>query len=215
MTKLLTDREHQQQIDTKRIEKINGWLDWLDEVNREYEEIVLSRREETASETGVDPDPSVVICRHPPSARMGDLCLLCDNTGFARAREVEGEPVDPYLIDPPRSGYAVHRDESAAARRTASMERLNSEIARLQRDTRVRAGVEVPDDRVTALLRRVTALKRNHPTLRKIEWALGLMRRYDAPMYRRALARDEDALLLLSRVIRGRIDRRAERLDRA
>lgn len=196
----------QEALDTRRIAKIAGWLDWLDEVEREYAEIVLSRQEETASEAGVDPDPNVVLCRHPASARKGDLCLLCENTGFATTRDVPGgEPVDPYLVDPPRSGYAVKRDESAAAQRTSRMERLNSEISTLQRNVRIRAGVEVPDDRMTALLRRVQGTRRDHPTLRKVESALALLRHHDALLYARALGREPEALLLLSRLMPGRI----------
>lgn len=201
---LLSETERQQQIDTRRIAKISGWLDWLDDATREYAEIVLSRREETASEAGADPDPSVVICRHPLSARKGGLCLLCDNTGFASKREVEGEPVDPYLVDPPRSGFAVKQDESYAAQRTAAMERLNAEIATLQRNARIRAGAEAQDDAMTSLLRRVASTRRDHPTLRKVEWALGVLRRNDPSLYRRALERDEEVLLLMSRMLAGR-----------
>lgn len=193
----------------RRIAKIAGWLDWLQDVEREYAEIVLSRREETASEAGVDPDPTVVICRHPLSARKGGLCLLCDNTGFASTKDVlDGTPVDPYLVDPPRSGFAVRQDESFAAKRTAAMERLNAEIAKLQRNARIRAGAEAQDDAMTSLLRRVQGTRRDHPTLRKVEWALGVMRRYDATLYRRAWERDPEALALMSKMLGGRLPSR-------
>lgn len=198
----------EQQIIDRRVEKISGWLDWLDDAAREYAEIVLSRREETASEAGVDPEPSTVICRHPLSARMGGLCLLCDNTGFASTSEVlDGEPVDPYLVDPPRTGYAVRQDESYAAKRTAAMERLDAEISKLQRNARIRAGAEAQDDAMTSLLRRVAGTRRDHPTLRKVEWALGVLRRHGQGLHERALARDPEVLLLMSKMLQGRLQR--------
>lgn len=201
----LSNDEYDRLIEERRIAKIGSWLDWLEDVEREYAEIVLSRREETASEAGVDPDPTVVICRHPLSARLGGLCLLCDNTGFASTRDVlDGTPVDPYLVDPPRSGYAVRQDESYAARRTAAMERLNAEIAKLQRDARIRAGAEAQDDAMTSLLRRVQGTRRDHPTLRKVEWALGVLARHDKSLFRRALARDPEVLRLMGKMLAGR-----------
>jgi hypothetical protein len=130
----------------QRLANVSAWLDVIEDSARELEQEVLSRTSETASEAGADPDPRVVLCRHPASARMGRLCLLCDNTGFASAREVEGERVDPYLVDPPREVWAVRRDESDSARRARNAERLDAIIASLQRDARLRAGVEVRED---------------------------------------------------------------------
>lgn len=195
-------------LDERRIAKIESWLDWLDDAEREYEEIVLSRRSELASETGVDPDPLLRPCEHRDAWMRGGLCLACDNTGLRRATSKErdeGLAYDPYLINPPRSTFAVRRDESDAARRTANMERLNAAISTLQRDARIRAGAEVPDDAITSLLRRVQATRRDHPTLRKLEWALGVMRRLDESLYVRALHRDHHALRLLGRMISGRL----------
>lgn len=197
----------EEELDARRVAKVAGWLDWLENAEREYASIILSRREETASEAGVDPDPGVVICRHPAAARMGDLCLVCDNTGFASSKVMEGEPVDPYLVDPPRTGFAVRQDESYAAQRTAGMERLNAEISKLQRNVRIRAGAEVEDDAMTSLLRRVQGTRRDHPTLRKVEAALALMAQREPTMYRRAWERDPEALRLLSKLLIGRLQK--------
>jgi hypothetical protein len=196
----------------RRIAKIESWLDWLEGAEREFEEIVLSRASELASETGADPDPRLRPCEHRPEWMRGGLCLACDNSGLRRATDkerAEGLAYDPYFIDPPRSTFAVTRDESEAARHTANLARLDSQIAQLQANARIRAGVEVPDDRMTALLRKVAGTRRNHPTLRKLEWALGAIRRQSIDLYVRAWARDPEVLELVSRMVRGRIDRAA------
>ena len=200
----------EQVLHDRRIAKIESWLDWLQDAEREFEEIVLSRASELASETGADPDPRLRPCEHRVEWMRGGLCLACDNTGLRRATEkerLEGLAYDPYFIDPPRSTYAVVRDESEAARRTAAMERLNTEIAKLQANARIRAGVEVPDDRMTALMRRVASTRRDHPSLRKLEWALSVLGRQDKRLAARAWARDPAVLELISKLIRGRIDR--------
>ena len=186
----------------QRLANVSAWLDVIEDSARELEQEVLSRTSETASEAGADPDPRVVLCRHPASARMGRLCLLCDNTGFASAREVEGERVDPYLVDPPREVWAVRRDESDSARRARNAERLDAIIASLQRDARLRAGVEVREDE----LRYVRVISRIERGLgRTGQKILAVLESLPPGLRRSVLQRDEIALAVLASVVPGRI----------
>ena len=184
----------------QRVEKIEAWLGVIENSARELELEVLSRPSETASEAGADPDPRVVICRHPASARMGRLCLLCDNTGFARASEVEAEPVDPYLVDPPREVWAVKRDESDSARRARNAERLDAIIASLQRDARLRAGAEVRE----GALRSVRLISRVERDLgRDGRKVLRVLEQLSPPGRMAVLSRHPLALDLFARLVPG------------
>lgn len=200
MTRISEEERHAQ-----RVENVRAWLSVIEESARELELEVLSRPSETASETGVDPDPRLRPCEHRTEWVWGRLCLACDNTGFRRATDQEkreGLAYDLYLLDPPRETYAVRRDESESARRARDAERLDTIIASLQRDARLRAGAEVREEALRGV-RIVERLDRQlGRTGRKVLAALESF----APTVRRlVLERDEKALTLLAATIPGRI----------
>lgn len=133
---------------------------------------------------------------------MGRLCLLCDNTGFARASEVEGEHVDPYLVDPPREVWAVRRDESDSARRARNAERLDAIIASLQRDARLRAGAEVHE----GPLRSVRLVSRFEQGLgRSGRRVLRTLEQLSPPGRMAVLSRHPRALDLFARLVPGEL----------
>lgn len=192
-----------------RLEKIAAWLDWLDDVSERYEEIVISRAEETASLSGFDREPRYVVCRHPRKAMLGRLCLICNNTGFASKRDIpDGEPVDPYSLDTPKSATGIRTDQSPAGIRAAHMERLNAAIAALQRDSRLRAGAESQENQSMRLVRLVESTHHSHPILRRLVAALGYLRQRHPSLYRAAVAREYRGLMALEVLLPGRLPSR-------
>ncbi len=137
---------HANQIEG-RVEKIEGWLLFLDRVYGE----LISRPEETPAPPGFDAGPRTRPCEHRPAWRRGNLCLGCDNTGWrGLARGEEG--LDPYRADITTRFAVVESSSSRAARLGAY---LDDKIEKLRRDTRIRLGVEVPEGRDLAAIRRV------------------------------------------------------------
>lgn len=181
---------------------MRAWLDVIDEAALDLEREILSRRSETASETGTDPDPDLVVCRHPAANRRGRLCLSCENTGFVKAKLADGEPVDPYLIDPP-SRYGVVRDQSEASRRARDLAQLDAAIDSLERAARVREGRDVQEGETRAIRMMATASRSLGRDGRKVLAAVTWIKRSDPGTYRGILERDEVALGHLALVIHG------------
>lgn len=201
MTRITEEERHAQ-----RVANVQAWLAVIEDSMRELELEVLSRSSETASEAGADPDPRLRPCEHRAEWYRGRLCLACDNTGLrpATAKERnEGMAVDPYLLDPPkRDTYAVRRDESTAARRARDGERLDAIIASLQRDSRLRAGVEVREGELR-YVRMVDRIERQlGRTGRKI---LGVLESLPSDLRSDVLRREEHALALFASRIPGRL----------
>lgn len=192
-----------EECEEQRVEKVSAWLDVLVQSARELELEVLSRASETASEAGTDPDPRLRPCEHRSQWMRGRLCLACDNTGLRPATKQErheGLSIDPYLLDRPRSIVTVKRDESQSARRARDAERLDAIIATLQRNVRLRAGVEVTE----GALRSVRIIEQIEQRLgrdgRKI---LRVLERLSPPVRLAVLRRDPRALRHFARLVPG------------
>lgn len=200
MTKLTEEERHAQ-----RVENVAAWLDVIAQSARELELEVLSRQSETASEAGTDPDPRLRPCEHRTEWMRGRLCLACDNTGLrpaTRQERNEGLAFDPYLLDRPRSVVTVKRDESQAARRARDGERLDAIIASLQRDARLRAGVEVREGALRSV-RVIASMERGlGRTGRKI---LSVLESLPEDVRRAAIRGDERALSILAALVPGRV----------
>jgi hypothetical protein len=193
---------------SKRRTKVAEWIDVLEETARELELELLSRRSETASEAGADPDPRLRPCEHRTEWHRGRLCLACDNTGLRPATSKEredGMAFDPYLLTPPRAGYAVTRDQSEAALRARDLEQLSSAIEVLERNARIREGQEVHEGELAAV-RLLDRLERGlGRDGRKVAQALGRLQIVSSGLYRLALARDDRALDLLAQLVPGKL----------
>jgi hypothetical protein len=201
----VTDADRDAARFARRVERVTAWLNLIEDAARELELEVLSRSAETASEAGTDPDPRLRPCEHRPAWMRGRLCLACDNTGLrpaTRQEREEGLAYDPYILNPPRTGFAVRRDESAAAKRTRDGERIDALIASLQRDARIRAGVEVREGPLR-VLRAVERITRSlGPYGRRV---LEGLERLPPSLRRSALAREEEGLRALAESTRGRL----------
>jgi hypothetical protein len=206
----MTTDEKRATAEARRTQNVLAWLAVIEESARDLELELLSRRSETASETGTDPEPDKVLCRHPAVNRRGRLCLSCMNTGFVlddngAAADVDGLKLDPYLIDPPRDTYAVVRDQSDSARRARDLAQLDSAIESLERAARQREGLDVEEGeaRILRVIGAVWhALGRDG---RKVLTALLRLRETSPTAYRRVLARDDAAVALLAATVRGRL----------
>lgn len=188
--------------------RVSEWIDVLEENARELELELLSRRSETASEAGADPDPRLRPCEHRSEWQRGRLCLACDNTGLrpATAKEREdGMAFDPYLLSPPRERYAVTRDQSEAAVRARNLEQLSAAIEVLERNARIRDGLEVHEGELShvRLLDRLEAqLGRDG---QKVARVLDFLQRKSPLLYRSALSRNELGLTVVALLVPGRL----------
>jgi hypothetical protein len=181
----------------RRAERISAWLEVYNEA---YEELI-SRPEETASITGFDHAPHSKPCEHRLAWMMGNLCLACDNTGWRPLAKGE-VGVDPYAADI-SGGVTVVRDESPAVQQAREAERLTASIAALERNARIRAGLEVREDRD---LRNVRIVSRRPRILRKIGHGLEVLRTRHPGLYAQVPHRTQAAMLALAMLVPGRID---------
>jgi hypothetical protein len=141
-----------------RAQKLVGWFEWLearearyiDLISRDERHLWCKRRRvtgEDARASGFDDRPDERPCEHRPEWQHGKLCLACDNTGWRLATDKEradGMAVDRYAADVVPG--AVRVIESTSSRRAREGERIDSIIAGLKRDARIRAGAEVVED---------------------------------------------------------------------
>lgn len=181
-----------------RAEKIAGWLVYLDEL---YEGL-LSRPTETASVSGFDATPRARPCECRAVWRHGRLCLACDNTGWrplTRQEREESLGVDPYSAAI-SAGVTIVKDESPSARKARDAERLDSVLAALQRNARIRAGLDVTEGRDSRTFRLVS---RKDATLDRILVGLEQLKSRRRDLYEDAHAR----VLALALIVPGRIER--------
>lgn len=197
-----------EEFQRQRVAKVAAWIDVLEESARELELELLSRRSETASEAGVDPDPRLRPCEHRAEWRRGRLCLACDNTGLrpaTKGERAEDMAFDPYLLNPPRERYGVTRDQSDSARRARDLEQLSVAIETLERNARIREGTETHEGPL-ATVRMMDGLEhRLGRDGRKVARALDFLRRSYPLQYRQALDRHPVGLALVAGLIPGRI----------
>lgn len=184
----------------RRVSRIRGWLVYRDEMYA----VLLSRKSETASESGWDESPRERPCECRSEWRRGNLCLLCDNTRMRPCWHGE-EGIDPYAlgVKAVKGGFTAKSagDESVAQKRSASMERLNTELQALERDEAIRDGREAPEDSMLVKIREVSKKPRS---LVKIEKTLHRMRA-DEPVLFSTLPRGQEALEWVARETPGRI----------
>jgi hypothetical protein len=138
-------RMHENQLDG-RVSKIEGWLAYLESVYAE----LISRPSESPAPPGFDAGPRTRPCEHRPVWRRGRLCLACDNTGWRPIAKGE-EGIDPYTTDIKTRFAVVESDSSRKARLGAY---LDDRIEALRRSQRIQLGVEVPEGRDLAAVRR-------------------------------------------------------------
>lgn len=158
----------------ERVQRLTEWWPIL----WESYEVLISRSEETSSVAGFDDSPRKRPCECLARWRYGKLCLACDNTGW---RKVVGdeEGVDPYSAQLSR-GVTIVKDESPSARRAREAERNDQILAGLERDARVRAGLEAMED---TPLRQFRSVTRKPFTARRILRAVELLRVTDSVAY--------------------------------
>lgn len=130
-----------------RVAKIEEWMTFLDGVYAE----LISRSEETPAPPGFDAKPRSRPCEHRGAWRRGRLCLACDNSGWRPLAPGE-EGIDPYRADI-KTRFAVQESESSKQARVWAY--IDDKIEALRRDKRIRLGVEVPEGRNLADVRRV------------------------------------------------------------
>lgn len=161
--------------------------DWLDLIESNYAQ-VISRREETASLAGFDPEPNERPCEHALAYRRRKLCLACGNSGWRKltsderkadqlARE-QGKPreewfgVDRYGAQV-SAGVTIVKDESPAVKKARASEQLDVMIDALRRNERIREGLEPTEDRALHDLRIVSRQPR---VMRRIQRGLDVLR---------------------------------------
>ncbi len=139
----LTDEKRRDKVNEKA-DIIQEWLEWIEE---QYADL-LSRASETGSLSGFDDLPTTRPCEHRVAWRKGKLCLACDNTGWrpaTRKEREDGLARDPYSFELPKSQVKVTQSDSA--RRAQEASRLDSIIATLDRNAKVREGRDVLEDK--------------------------------------------------------------------
>jgi hypothetical protein len=129
-----------------RVSKIEDWLAFLERVYAE----LLSRPSESPAPPGFDAGPRTRPCEHRPVWRRGRLCLACDNTGWRPIAAGE-EGIDPYTTDI-KTRYAVVESDSSRKARLGAY--LDDKIEALRRSRRIQLGIEVPEGRELAAIRR-------------------------------------------------------------
>lgn len=157
--------------------------EWWPLISEPYESMI-SRSEETSSVSGFDDSPTTRMCECRLEWRRGKLCLACDNTGWRPATAEErsaGGAVDPYSAQV-SSGVTIVRDESPASRRARESERNDAIISGLQRDARIRAGVESAED---TSMRQFRMVARKTRTERRIIQGIELLRQLRPELYAR------------------------------
>jgi hypothetical protein len=127
----------------RRADKLEEWLDARE---ARYHDL-LSRSSEFATEAGFDSAPLYHLCEHRAEWMHGKLCLACDNSGWRKAtagERADGRALDPYAADLNPGAVVVH--ESAASKRARERQRLDTIIGGLERNERIRVGLEAPED---------------------------------------------------------------------
>ncbi len=131
----------------RRYTNIEDWLVW----GEERYSLLLSRASETASLPGWDNEPRMRPCECKWEWRRGKLCLMCDNTRFRACDPGDERAIDPYALGVTQIKGGFHAksagDESAAQKLAASIARLSSLIASLERTRMQREDVEAAPDR--------------------------------------------------------------------
>lgn len=205
----MTTEERAAERNARKVQRVLAWLDVIEQSARDLELALLSRTSETASGTGTDPEPRLRPCEHRSEWQRGRLCLACDNTGLRPATDRErtdGLAYDPYLIDPPRDTYNVVRDQSEAARRSRDLAQLDAAIEVLQRTADERDGLAARERNPLRLTRTLEGMRRClGRDGRRVLDALARIREVSPDAYRLVLARDETAVALLARIVRGRL----------
>jgi hypothetical protein len=182
-----------------RIEKIRDWWNLMDEGYAD-----LLSRNELATVSGPDPDPQTKLCEHRKVWMVGKLCLASDNTGWRPLTEgerAEGAGMDPYLSQL-SSGITIVKDEGREARQIREGKRMDAALTVLERNAEIRAGRETPEDRE---LRNLRIVSRRPRTLRKIAYAIHLLRVEHPVLYERLPS--TPSLAALAILIPGKIDR--------
>lgn len=134
---------------------------WWPLLNEPYDNLI-SRSEYPTAQGGQDKHPHSKPCEHRLAWRVGKLCLGCDNTGWRRLTKAERaneQGIDPYLTNI-SSGITIIRDESPTSRRVRESKTRDAQLAALQRDARIRAGVEAEEDRMMRNYRMVENKRR-------------------------------------------------------
>jgi hypothetical protein len=137
----LTDDQRRDKIE-ERASVVRDWLVWLQEM---YAETISRQEEMRGSESGFDPQPHRIACRHPRKAKKGKLCMACDNTGWREAtaqEKNEGMALDPYAGDLPKKRTAMILSDELS-----ETQLLDATIANLDRLVRVRDGEDILEDR--------------------------------------------------------------------
>lgn len=136
-----------------RAEKIEGWLEYAEEI---YSELI-SRPEETSSVSGFhmatdqDSGPRTRPCECRAAWQRAHLCLACDNSGWRPCAPGEAG-IDPYSAQvPKRRSFLLN--ESDGTRKAKETAQRYAVIASLERNERIRDGLEAPEDRETRTLR--------------------------------------------------------------
>ncbi len=190
----------------RRYVNIEDWLEW----GEERYSLLLSRASETASLPGWDNEPRLRPCECKWEWRRGKLCLMCDNTRFRKCDPGDERAVDPYALGVTQIKGGFHAksagDESAAQKLAASIARLSSLIASLERTRMQREDVEAAPDRAMQQLIQLVGdtLDRAPRSYRKIMLAVHAMRARTPWMADKLPGRD--AIILLSAMIPGKID---------
>lgn len=179
---------------SQRAERVLDWLDYLDKLY-----VGLLSRSATESEAGFDPSPRCRPCECRVKWRRGNLCLACDNTkwrSLTREERAENLGVDPYSAQV-SSGITIVKDESPAAQKARAAQNLDSIISVLQRNERIRSGLDVAESPEARTFRRVSS---KDVTLNRILIAIERLRVSRLwPLDRMTLA------LLLAKIVPGRI----------
>lgn len=151
---------------------------WWPILSEPYEGLI-SRTENASSDPGFDTDPRTKPCEHRLEWRRANLCLACGEhyrkpgwRPLTREERHDKMGVDPYSAEL-SAGITIVRDESPSSRRARESERVNAEIATLQRNVRIRAGAEVHMDRATSTFLRV---ERKPHTVQRILKGMDLLR---------------------------------------
>jgi hypothetical protein len=130
-----------------RYRNIEDWLAWGEE---RYTDLI-SRATETAGSAGWDSEPRQRPCECRIEWRRGSLCLQCDNTRFRRCDKDDPRAVDLYAlgVSAVKGGFSAASagDESTAQKHAASIARISSILASLERTRLQREGVEAEPDK--------------------------------------------------------------------
>ncbi len=161
---------------------------------------LISRPSETASVSGFDDEPQTKPCEHRLEWQRGGLCLGCDNTDWRRLTTEERREnmgIDPYAADVKCDVALV---ESSSSKKARAQSRVDTIIAYLERDEKIRSGDEAME---TVEMRNYRIVANKHSTLRRIIRTLEQLKAEESGLYRE-LTHDR-LIALLARITPGQI----------